>query len=229
MIPDVLFGVSSVVCFALPICVILFYRLHRHASLIALMAYYIITIFHCIGSATLPPSPDLSNGWEVLYNYIEVPLMMLALLFFCPASHRHQKLHLFIALFVAYEAVIFLLCGFTPMASLFVMAPGLLLIVLYAHFLFLRQLHFTIVHGKNRGRVLMLGAIVFSYSCYLFMFYAYFFQEKKDVTHIYAWHFFSASSAAVMMSIGLFMMRHRIRQLQDLKIARQELQILFQG
>lgn len=227
MIPDVLFGISSVVCFALPIAVILFYRLHRHASLLALMVYYVLTIFHCIGSATMPPSPDLSKTWEVLYNYLEIPLILLALLFFCPVNHRQQKVHLFIAMFVAYELAVALVYGFTPTASLLVMVPGLLFIVLYAHFLFLRQLSFTIQHGKNRGRLLMLGAIVFSYSCYLFTFYAYFFQEKKDVTHIYAWHFFSASVAAVMMSIGLYMMRHRIKQLQELKIARQELLMVF--
>lgn len=227
MIPTVLLEVSSAVCFGLPVFIILFYRLYRHASLIALVVYYLLTILHLVGSNTMPPSPDFNNTWEVLYNYIEIPLMLSALLFFCPASQKQQKVHVFIGLFVAYEVLIAFLCGLTPLASLYIMAPGLLVIVLYSHFLFLRQLNFTILHGKNWGRVLMLGAVVFSYSCYLFMFYAYFFQEKRDVAGIYALHFFSSSIAAVLMSVGLYMMRHRIRELQELKVARRELQMVF--
>jgi hypothetical protein len=227
MIPNVLFGASSVACFGLPIFVILSYRLYRHASLIALMVYYTFAILHCLGSNSMPPSPDFSNTWEVLYNYIETPLMLLSLLFFCPASQRQQKIQLMIRLFVAYEVVIAFWFGFTPLASLYIMAPGLLVIVLYAQFLFLRQLRFTLLHGKNRGRVLMLGSIVFSYSCYLFMFYAYFFQEKKDISAIYSVHFFSSTIAAVLMSAGLYMMRHRIKELQELKVTRKELQMVF--
>lgn len=227
MITNLLFGISSVACFGLPIFVILFYRLFRHASLIALIFYYALAILHCIASNNVPPSPDFSNSWEVFYNYFEIPLMLLSLLFFCPASRRQQRIHFFIQLFVVYEVVIAFLFGFTAMASLYIMAPGLLAIVSYASFLFLRQLRFTLLHGKNRGRVLMLGSIVFSYGCYLFMFYAYFYQAKKDVSSIYAVHFFSSTIAAVLMSAGLYLMRHRIKELQDLKITRKELQIVF--
>jgi hypothetical protein len=227
MIPNDLFGITSVTCFCLPILAILYYRLYRHASLIALMVYYALTILHCIGSTTMPPSPDLKNTWEVLYNYIEVPLMLLSLLFFCPVKQRQHKMHTVIGFFVVYELVIALLFGFTPLASLCIMTPGLLVIVFYSLFLFLRQVKFTVLHGKNTGRVLMLGALLFSYSCYLAMFYAYFVQEKPDVSGIYAAHFLSSSIASVFMSLGLYLMRHRIRELQELKVTRRELQMIF--
>jgi hypothetical protein len=90
-----------------------------------------------------------------------------------------------------------------------------------------RQLRFTLLHGKNAGRVLMLGALLFSYSCYLFMFCAHFILGVEDVSGIYALHFLSSSIAAVLMSIGLFMMRQRIRELQELKVTRRELQMVF--
>lgn len=229
MITDSLLSASYILCFSLPIVAILYFRLYRHASLIALMVYYFLTILHCLGSSNMPPSPDFKDTWEVLYNYIEIPLMLSALLFFCPARQRQQKIHRFIVFFIAYEVVVALFFGFTPNASLFVMAPGLLVIVLYSLFLFLRQVHFSILHGKNTGRALMLGAVVFSYSCYLFVFYTYFIQNELDVSSIYAMHFVSASLAAVLMSMGLFMMRHRIKELQEIKIARRELQMIFKS
>lgn len=225
--PNNLFGVTSVLCFSLPILAILFFRLYRHASLIALMIYYSLTILHCLSSSTMPPSPDFKDTWEVLYNYIEIPLMLSALLFFCPARQKQEKIHSLIKFFVAYEVMVAFVFGVSPQASLYVMTPGLAIIVSYSLFLFLRQVKFTLVHGKNRGRVLMLGALLFSYSCYLYVFYTYFIMGKVDVSGIYALHFLSSTIAAVFMSVGLFLMRHRIRGLQELKITRRELQMVF--
>jgi uncharacterized protein with PQ loop repeat len=227
MMPNTLFGITSILCFSLPIVAILYFRLYRHASLIALMLYYALTILRCIGSNTVPPSPVLTNVWEVLYSYLETPLMLLALLFFCPAKQRQQKIHIVMGLFVVYEGIIALLFGFTPFASWYITAPGLAVIVLYSLFLFLRQLKFTLMHGKNAGRVLMLGAILFSYSCYLYLFYAYFIEEKPDISGIYALHFVSSSITSVMMAAGLYLMRHRIKELQELKVTRRELQMIF--
>ena len=229
MIPNTLFGLTSVICFLLPVLAILIFRLYRHVSLIALAVYYLLTIMRCLGSNNIPPSPDFRDAFEVLFNYIEIPLMLSALLFFCPARQRQQKIQLIIGMFSVYEVLIAFVYGFTPLASLYIMTPGLMVIVLYALFLFLRQARFTILHGKNIGRVVMLGALLFSYSCYLFMFYAHFVQGITDVSDIYAAHFLSASIAAVFMAIGLFLMRQRIRDLQELKVTRRELQIVFGG
>ena len=227
MMPTSLFGITSIICFSLPILAILYFRLYRHASLIALMVYYALTILRCIGSNSVPPSPVFTNTWDVLYSYVETPLMLLSLLFFCPAKQRQQKIRVVMGLFAVYELVVASLFGFTPQACLYIMAPGLLVIVLYSLYLFLRQVRFTLTHRKNGGRVLMLGALLFSYGCYLFLFYAYFVQAKPDVSGIYALHFVSASMASVMMAGGLYLMRHRIKELQELKVTRRELQLIF--
>jgi peptidoglycan/LPS O-acetylase OafA/YrhL len=229
MIPNSLFGITAIACFTLPIFIILYFRLYKHVSLIALMVYYALIILHCFSSNTVPPAPDLQNTWEVLFNYIEIPLMLSALLFFCPAKQKRQKIHFIISFFLAYEVLVAAFHGFSAAASLYVMVPGLLVIVLYSLFLFLRQVRFTVTHGKNWGRVLMLGSLLFSYSCYLFMFYAYFFQQQSNVAGIYSVHFFSSAIAAVLMSAGLYLMRHRIRDLQELKVTRRELQMVFGG
>ncbi len=83
------------------------------------------------------------------------------------------------------------------------------------------------MHGKNAGRLLMLGAILFSYSCYLFVFYTYFILHQTDVAGIYYVYFVASTIASVLMSTGLFMMRYRIKELQELKIVRKELQMVF--
>lgn len=229
MMPTALFQASSVLCFALPIAVVLYYRLYRHASLIALVLYYALAILRCIGSDRMPPLPDFSSKWEVLYNYIEVPLMLIALLFFCPARYKQKRFHFLVSLFGGYELGVAFLFGFTPSASLYIMVPGLLVIVAYSLYLFLRQLRFTIMHKKNLGRVLMLGAMLASSGCYLAMFCSYFIQEKPNVSGIYALYFLSSTIASAILSIGLYLMRQRIKGLQELKITRSELQMIFGG
>ena len=73
----------------------------------------------------------------------------------------------------------------------------------------------------------MLAAILFSYSSYALVFYNYFVQAQSDIASIYTLFFISATVAALLMAIGLFMMRHRIKELQELKVVRKELQMVF--
>ena len=83
------------------------------------------------------------------------------------------------------------------------------------------------MHGKNIGRVLMLGSILFSYSAYFFVFYTYFIQEQKEIVGVYNIYFVSSTIASLLMSVGLFLMRARIKELQELKVVRKELQMVF--
>jgi hypothetical protein len=73
----------------------------------------------------------------------------------------------------------------------------------------------------------MLGAILFSYSTYGLVFYTYFIQKQSDINSIYSLYFLSSTIASLLMAAGLFMMRHRIKELQELKIVRKELQMVF--
>ena len=110
MMPITLFQVLSVICFSFPVIIIFYFRLYRHASLLALVAYYLLNILHCVNSATVPPSLDFKNSWDVLYNVIEIPLMLLALFFFCPVAQRQQRMRHLMRDFVVYEIVLIVVC-----------------------------------------------------------------------------------------------------------------------
>jgi hypothetical protein len=229
MNPNTLFGLSSVLCFGLPILVILLFRLYRHTSLIALMVYYGLTIVHCLTAESIPPVPTFTNPWDVVYSFVEIPLVLSSLLFFCHIRQRRQVMQKVLIGFLVYEVMVSLYFKFSPESSVYIMAPGLAIVVGYTAFLLLRQAKFTILHGKNIGRVLMLGAILFSYGSYSLVFYTYFIQKSPDIYTIYSLYFVSSTVASVLMSAGLFMMRYRIKELQELKVVRKELQMVFGG
>ncbi len=227
MLTDPFFGLASVVCFSLPVITLLSFRLFRHISLLALLVYYALAILRCAGNASDQPAPFFKNNWEVLYSYFEIPLLLSTLLFFCPPGRRQQKFQLLLVGFLVYELAVALLYGISPKAGFYVMLPGLLLVVVSAIALLARQLRFFLTHGKNAGRVLMLAALVLSYCFYLFLFVTYFLVELENSSGLYALFFLSSGIAAVMMSAGLFLMRHRLKELQEIKVTRRELQIVF--
>lgn len=227
MNPNTIFTLSSIICFGLPVLVIVLFRLYRHTSLIALMLYYGLTIVHCLYAENIPPVPDFNNPMDVLYSYLEIPLVLSSLLFFCHVRQRRLLMQKVLIGFVAYELLVSLYFKFSPAASVYIMAPGLAIVVGYAAYLFIRQTAFTILHGKNTGRVLMLAAVLFSYGSYGLVFYTYFIQKQPDIYTVYSLYFVSSTVASVLMSVGLFMMRHRIRELQELKVVRKELQMVF--
>lgn len=224
-----IFGLSSLLCFSLPVLVIVLFRLYRHTSLIALALYYLLSIVHCLCAESIPPVPNFNNTLDVVFSYLEIPLVLASLLFFCHLRERRQIMQKILVGFVGYELAILLYFKFSTQASVYIMAPGLAVVVLYTAYLFLRQAKFTILHGKNGGRVLMLGAILFAYGTYALVFYTYFVQKQPDIYSIYALFFVSSTVASLLMATGLFLMRHRIRELQELKIVRKELRMVFQG
>lgn len=227
MISISLFGLTSILCFGLPVLAIILFKLYRHTSLIALAVYYILTIVHCLYAQNIPPVPNFQNPLDIAYSYVEIPLVLTSLLFFCYGNQRKQIMQKIIIGFMVYEVLISVYFRFSPNASLYIVAPGLAVVISYTTFLLLRQLKFTFIHGKNSGRVLMLAAILFSFCSYGLVFYNYFVQKQTNINDIYYLYFVASTIASILMSIGLFMMRHRIKELQELKIVRKELQMVF--
>jgi len=227
MISISLFGLTSILCFGLPVLAIVLFKLYRHTSLIALAVYYLLTIVHCLYADKIPPVPNFVNKLDRAYSYVEMPLMLTSLLFFCHARQRQQIMQKIIMAFMCYELLIAAYFKFSAEGTMYIVAPGLMVVLGYTMFLLLRQLKFTIMHGKNIGRVFMLAAILFSYTAYALVFYTYFIQKQPEINGLYSLYFISSTVASILMAIGLYLMRHRIKELQELKVVRKELQMVF--
>lgn len=227
MITISFYGLSSVLCFGLPVFLIIRYRLYGHLSLLALLLYYLLTIFHCFTATSVPPVPDYNQPIDVFYTYLELPLVLSALMFFSANAINRKLMYLLIAAFALYEMVLLSWKGVSASAALYLVVPGLSFIVLYSAFLFLRQMKFSILHRKNYGRVLMLGAILFSYATYLLVFYSWFILKQKEIAALYQVYFIASTLSALAMAAGLYITRQRIKELHELRIVRKELQMVF--
>ncbi|MBA2745245.1 MAG: hypothetical protein H0U44_03365 [Flavisolibacter sp.] len=222
------FGFVASLAFFVPVTIILYYRLYKHRSLLALMTSYLLTAFYNILSQDyLQVPPGFIRGFGVINNYLDIPLMLTALLFFCPIKKKQNSVHIVTAAFIIYEMILAFTFGLDPKVIIYIMGPGLAIIVGYTFYLFVRHIKITIVYGKNAGRTLMLVSILFAYGCYSLVYYFFYIQKTSDVADAFLLYFISSLAASILMSIGLHLIKKRMKQLQEIQNTRKELQLFF--
>ncbi|MBD0332710.1 MAG: hypothetical protein ICV66_08640 [Chitinophagaceae bacterium] len=223
-------GITSTIAFFLPVITIIYYRMYRHRSLAALMMYYLITAVHNLMiQGILGVSPSFQETFGIINNFLDAPLMLVALLFFCPAKENQMAVNIIAGTFIVYEVTIIALLGFNLKSVIYVIGPGLLLIFTYSFYLFVRQIKFAIVHGKGVGRAIMLASILFAYGCYLLIYYFYYIQKTPYIGDTFLLYFICSFIASIFMTIGLSMTRKRLQELEDLKHTRRELSVFFKS
>jgi hypothetical protein len=225
---DTLIGVAATLCLFLPATAIIYYRLYQHRSLLALMISYLLTAsYNFLSHNFIDISPSLLQGLGVVNNYLDVPLMLIALLFFCPIKQKQKTVYIISSVFIVYELVLALVFGLDPAVVVYIMGPGLAIIVTYSFYLFIRHIRITIVYKKNAGRTLMLVAILFGYGCYSLVYIFYYIQKTPDVADAFLLYFISSITASVIMTIGLHLIQKRMKQLKEVQNTRRELAVFF--
>jgi hypothetical protein len=225
---NAMLGIACIVSFLLPITVIVYNRFYTHRSLAALLIYFLSkAVYTLLSQEFISVSDSLLCTVRAVNHYMDVPLMLTALLFFCPNKPRQRLILWLMAFFFSYEFLVTFIYGFKKETLKFIIGPGRIMILAYAFYLFIRQVKFSILHRKNQGRILMLASILFAYGCNCLIYYFYYILDtpyKKDVELLY---YISSIIASFVMSIGLHLMRKRIKELHTLKVTRKELAMFF--
>ncbi|MGZ3839116.1 MAG: hypothetical protein ACXVBP_12465 [Flavisolibacter sp.] len=225
---NAIIGVAATISLFLPAVAIVYYRLYQHRSLTALLLSYIITAsYNLMSEGILPVPSGFLSRFGVINNYLDIPLTLTALLFFCPIRQKQRPVHLVTAAFVGYELVIACIYGLHSRAVVYIMGPGLVLILIYSFYLFLRHIKITVEFGKNVGRTLMLSAILFAYGCYALIYLFYYIQKTPAVADVFLLYFITALVSSIVMTIGLHLIRKRMKEFQEVKNTRRELAMFF--
>jgi hypothetical protein len=225
---DALLGNACVVTFTLPLVVIIYNRYYTHRSLAALFIYYFLMFIDNFLNEGLLHSPaTLNRVISLIDNYTNIPLVLTALLFFCPSKQRQGKVRMLTLLFLSYEIVIIAVCGFTRNSVIYIMGPGVCVVLVYSFYLFIRQVKFSIYHGKNHGRVLMLASFVFDAACYGLIYFFDYILKTPFQADVFRLYYISSIISSILMAVGLHMMRTRMKELKTLKTTRKELALFF--
>jgi hypothetical protein len=222
------FGIICIISFLFPVTVIVMNRFYTNRSLAAMLIYFSMNaVYYVVSEGYVHASHAFEETFTIINNYLDVPLMLMSLLFFCPNKQKQRTVNIFFGSFLLYEIIISCIFGFKTISTIYILGPGFVLVLVHSFFLFVRQIRFSIIHRKKQGRTIMLASILFGYACYSLIYYFYFIQETPFKTDVLLLYFISSSLTSIFMAIGIHLMRKRMKELQALRVTRKELAMFF--
>ena len=232
-------GIISTVALSLPVVFILILRLGRYRSFPALLAYYAMSfINNFLGERYVGTSNGVIKYWGLTNNLLDPPLMLLFLTYFCTSVAQARRMKLLILSFILFELTVVLLLGYSKQAITIILAPGLAIVFGFCIYFFVRQAKMAITHGKATGKALISASLFFAYGCFsiiYLMFYVFETQgvgetiNEQYVADTFLVYFFVATFSSVAICTGIFIESKRIQKLNELKITRKELSMIYDG
>src|SRR5687768_11348201 len=221
-------GAASTMALFVPVLLICLFRLYRNGNLLLLSVYYLLQgIYNLMSLGLMPASPDFVQLFGIVYNYIDIPLMLLVLQFFCNVKWKRQVMYGTLGLFLLFEMYVGFLYGLQPQSSLYILGPGTFIILLYSLYFFIHYGKLSIAKGKSLGKTLMLGALLFSYSLFALIYYLHYIEKTPAVADVFLIYYIVTFISCSVMCLGLIRVSKRMGQLQELQQMRRELALFF--
>jgi hypothetical protein len=223
--------ISSVALF-LPVILILALRLGRYRSFPALLVYYILVfIYNLFTENYINVNPDLVHYWGLSNNLLDAPLMLFFLTYFSPSPALTKQMKILIFVLVVFDAIVIALRGFNINSLTIIMAPGLLIVFAFCLYFFVRQSKITIMHRKATGKALIAASLVFAYGCYGILYLMFYVFNKVLISSIeqtFLVYFLVTTFSSIIICAGIIVERKRVQKLNELKITRKELSMMYQ-
>lgn len=219
--------ISSIALFT-PIIIIILLRLAWYKSFPALVLYFLLVSCHSfLNLGMFDVSRDFINGFGVMNNFLDAPLMLGFMTYFSKTAAFRRKMKFIIGGIIVFEAVALGIYGFSKYALPMVLGPGTVCVFIFALIFFLHQAKITIVYQKAAGKALMSAALLFAYSGYLFIYIVYYLLRTPNRGDTYLMYYCVAILSSLVLVAGLFYERKRVKHLTELKIAREELKLIY--
>lgn len=221
-------GIISAVAFFIPAFIILSSRLLINISLLALVVYFLLVMTHNLMSENIIlVEKEVQRNFGVVNNYLDVPLMLTSMLMFCTEKWKQKVVTTSIICFSAYEIIILFQYQLQPISSMYIMGPGIVLILFYSMYLFINNIKSTIVQGKGVGKTLMITSILFAYGCYFLVYLFAYIQRTSNRKDVFIIYYLASIIFSVLMSAGLIWVKKRLRQIKEVQTTRKELSVFF--
>ena len=226
---NTILGIASAIAFLLPPMIILYSRL-INVSLLAIIVYFLLlAIYNLMGENLIAVSSEVKKITGVVCNYLDVPLMLISMLLFCTEKWKQNLVTAVLVLFLAYEIIIFIKYKLEAVTSVYIMGPGIILILLFSLYFFITHIKNTIVQGKGIGKTFMTASVLFAYGCYFLVYiFAYIIKtpERADVFTIY---YLASIIFSLLMSAGLIWIKRRVKEIEEVQTTRRELTMFFKN
>lgn len=221
-------GWISTIAVLLPISLLLFFKLALYRSFPALLSYFsFLFICNLFLLDVFGGTTQLRSVQDILHNTLAAPLSLAFLTYFARSFDLRRKMMIITGALLAFEMVIIAMKGFTEEAYRILTAPGLLLALAFGIYFFMHQVKLTIMYQKALGKALLISAMLFATIGFTYIYIVRYFinpQYRQDADLI---QFLLGLFIAVGVTIGLILERKRVQQLEELRIAREELKEIY--
>lgn len=197
-------------------------------SLLVLVVYFTLTtIYNLMTENILPVTEVFRKNWGIITNYLDVPLMLTAMLLFCINGMKKKLIMILIICFAIYEVCVISVFKLQPVSVTYIMGPGILLVAIMAFHFFVVNIKTTIAQGKGLGKTLMAASITFAYGCYFLLYLFAYVEETPNRADVYTIYYIASIIFSITMSLGLVWLKKRFREIQELQTTRKELNMFF--
>lgn len=221
-------GTLSAFALLAPVMIILVYKLFLNKGLWAMFVYFLLGgIFCLISEGIIPATGKIKSTYGILNNYVDVPLMLVILGMFSTSPTRTRALNLTLLLFIIYEIAVLFRFGLTVQSSVWIMGPGILVILVYSVIFFRQYAKLSIEKNKGLGKTLIVSSMLFLYGCYAMIYYLYYIQKTSARADVYFIYYIVLFIASISVSLGLIMIQKKARQIRELQVTRKELAVIL--
>jgi hypothetical protein len=228
MNPVTLIGIVSACAQLMPVAIILVCRLYGNKSLLALAVYYFTqALYNLMGEGLIPASREVTTAVGIINNYLDIPLMLVIILFFSNNKGKQQIVYVTLAVFAVYEIVLSLIFGVNFTTGIYITGVGIVLMMVYSMYLFSQYVKLTIEKNKAWGRTLMVTSILFAYCCYAMIYFIYYIQKTSAVADVFIIYYIVSVISSILMSGGLVWVYNRSKQIKEVQLTRKELALFF--
>lgn len=223
-------GIISSIALLLPILIIFILRLAWYKSFPALLVYYLLVFGHSFLSLEfLHINKDFISYYALANNFLDVPLMLGFMTYFSKTALFRKRMKFTIPVFVLFELIIIAIWGFNREAVIIILAPGLLLIFTLSLLFFIHQAKITVVYQKAIGKAFIASSLLFAYGGYSFVYVVHFLLKTPHKDDTFFVYYLITIFSSMLLATGIYMERRRVNQLNELKIAREELKVIYGG
>ncbi|HEX2534114.1 MAG TPA: hypothetical protein VHK69_10285, partial [Chitinophagaceae bacterium] len=182
---NTLLGIASTCAFLLPMTLIMAGRLYQNRSLLALFLYFLLVfVYNLMTEGFLPVSIGWRRGFGTLVNYLDAPLMLIFLLFFCVQQRKRNAILITLVALIVFELAVGIVYRFSARSVHFVLGPGILSILVFSFMAFLQQLKQTILRNRRYGNTVMSASVLFTYACYALIYVFYYLLRTPSVSDV---------------------------------------------
>ena len=224
-----LLGIISSISLFAPVALIIILKLFSNRSFLSLaICYFIVGAQNLMRQSVFGIPKSIYQPMSFIDNILEVPLMLMFLIFFSTSGLMTKRIKTCIYVFIGFETIVLAVFGFNVRAIRIILGPDIILIAAISFSFFLRYVRLSVSNPKSLGKAVMASSVFISYVIFSIVYVFYYLaknqQYQEDAELIY---YLISILSAILMMIGILIENKRFKKLGELKHTRKELATIY--